>query len=96
MDRDEREAKLTSLPCRMSFLMLAGMRCLGKMVGLTSGIPVGGNASVGAVAVPGVVTTGCSCRAPTHAWMPQSAMVNAPAMLCSWARAEKIDCRDAC
>lgn len=42
-----RQARLTSLPSNMSFLMPAGTRWAGKMEGLMSGIPVSGGVRTG-------------------------------------------------
>lgn len=79
-----REATFTSLPSRMSLLMLAGTRSAGKMVGLRSGIPVGGSSRTGAATVLWGATTCHTSRTPTLAWTSETSVVKVPTIAYSW------------
>lgn len=81
-----REARLISLPSKVSFLMLAGMRCTGKIIVQISGVPVSGDDG-GRVWI--------TSRTPTLTWTSVTAVDSVVTMEWSWATAEEIDCRDA-
>lgn len=63
-----REARLLSLPSRMSFLMLAGRKCAGQIVGLVPVVPAGRGVRTCTVARSGMVVAGRASKSATLAW----------------------------
>lgn len=63
---------------------------------LVSSVPVGGSAKTGAASMYRAVTAEHTSRTPTLVCTSETAAVSVLIMVRSWARAEEMDCRDAC
>lgn len=72
-----------SLPSKISFLMLAGMKCAELTVKLPSVVAVDGTAATGVVTVPGVAATGRTSKTPTLAWTSWIDVVKVLTMACN-------------
>lgn len=72
-----------SLPSKMLFLMLIGMKCAGLMVGLPSVIPVGGSAVIGAATVPEVATAERTSKSPSLACASEMDVIKVSTMACN-------------